>query len=78
MPTVHLSAPNAGDRSAECALAIFGLAAAVLIFCISLDLLLDGALTRAAGGAFAATSPAPDIPRPRPVPDAEGLRDDIA
>jgi hypothetical protein len=56
-------------------MAIFGLLVAAVIAYISLDLLTDGMLTRLAGGAVAATSPAPGdpgIPRPRLAPEASG------
>ena len=62
MPTVHPEMPNA-SRAAECAMAVFGIGVAVIILYISLDLLLDGWLSRGAGGALRAeASPAPGIP----------------
>jgi len=72
MPTVHQNAPNAVGRPAECVMALFGIGVAFAILYISLDLLLDGWLSRGAGGALsAAASPVPDIPRPRPAPEAD-------
>lgn len=76
MATVHQQPAIPAGRAAECGMAVFGLLIAAVIAYISLDLLTDGMLTRLAGGAVAATSPAPgppqDIPRPRPAPEASG------
>lgn len=60
------------SRSVECAIAIGGLVVAGIIAFICLDLLFNSALVAGvAGGADSAeTSPAPDIPRPRPAPEA--------
>lgn len=76
MPMLQQPPAIPASRATECAMAVFGLVVAAFIAYISLDLLLDGMLTRALPVVrltdIGDSPPAPGavIPRPRLAPEA--------